>query len=156
MNASLTPFLERYKNLLFSKTNLVISLVVLALIFAGILFNVIGEGRATFLFAAYVGFMVIYQALNAQFLFEDKYQVFVHQGQTALGNPISHMPQLGRILHYLLIGGIFSVALGSSDADPTAAFRGFSSMGLLYAAAYGAFNEMNLKRQKKQDDKNNK
>lgn len=100
--------------------------------------------------------MITYQALNAKFLYEDKYQIYDQQGQTALGNPIVHMPQIGRIAHYLLIGLIFSVALGAPEADPSAAFRGFSTMGLLYAAAYGLFNEMNLKRQKKQDDENNK
>lgn len=100
--------------------------------------------------------MPIYQAINAKFLPEDKYQIIEEGGQSALGNPISQMPQMGRILHYLLIGLIFSVALGAAGADPTAAFRGFSSTGLLYAAAYGLFNEMTLRRKKKQDDDNEK
>lgn len=152
----MTPFIERYKKLFFSKANLIITAVVLALVMAGILFNIMPETRAYFLFATYCGFMIIYQALNAKFLYEDKYQIFAEQGPTALGNPIVHMPQLGRVFHYLLIGLIFSLALGADGADPTAFFRGFSTMGLLYAAAYGLFNEMNIKRQKKQDDENKK
>lgn len=135
---------------------MVITALVLALMLAGNLLNYMTEGRAFFLFLIYCVFMIIYQALNAQFLPEDKYQIFDQEGQTALGNPIPHLPQLGRILHYLLIGGMFSVALGAPDADPTATFRGFSTMGLIYAAAYGLFNEMTLKRQKKQNDKNDK
>lgn len=151
----MTPFMNRYKNLLINKTNLVISAVVLALALAGSLLNYMTEARSFFLFAIYCVFMIIYQALNAQFLPEDKYQVFEQQGQTALGNPIPFLPQLGRVCHYLLIGGMFSVALGADRADPDAFFRGFSNIGLLYAAAYGAFTEINLKRQKKQngDDK---
>lgn len=152
----MTPFIDRYKKLLISKANLVISAVVLALVFAGVLFNIMPEGRAYFLFATYALFMIVYQGINAMFLPEDKYQIFAEQGQTALGNPIVHMPQFGRVLHYLLIGLIFSVALGADGADPSAFFRGFSSVGLLYAAAYGAFNEFNIKRQKKQDDDNDK
>ncbi|MBL1418979.1 MAG: hypothetical protein COC24_000560 [Alphaproteobacteria bacterium] len=151
----MTPFTDRYKNLLINKTNLTISAVVLALALAANLFDFMTEARAFFLFATYCVFMIIYQALNARFLPEDKYQIFVQQGQTVLGNPIPHLPQLGRVCHYLLIGGMFSVALGAEGADPTAFFRGFSSMGFLYAAAYGAFTEVNIKRQKKQngDDK---
>lgn len=152
----MTPFTERYKNLLINKTNLTISAVVLALALGGNLLNFFPEARAIFLFVVYCGFMVVYQALNAQFLPEDKYQVFVQQGQTALGNPIPQLAQLGRICHYLLIGGMFSVALGAEGADPAAFFRGFSSVGLLYAAAYGAFTEISLKRQKKQDGKDKK
>ncbi len=151
----MTPFSTRFKKLLFTKANVVISAVVLALMLAGVLFNVMSEPRAIFLFLIYLCFMPTYQAINAKFLFEDKYQIFEQEGQSAIGNPIVHMPQLGRILHYLLIGLIFSVALGASDGDPAAFFRGFSSMGLIYAAAYGLFNEMNIKRQKKQDDENN-
>lgn len=151
-----TPFFDRYKNLLFNKTNLTISAVVLALALGGNLMNLFPESRAIFLFVIYCAFMVIYQALNAQFLPEDKYQVFVEQGQTALGNPIPQLPQLGRICHYLLIGAMFSIALGADGADPNEFFRGFSSMGLLYAAAYGAFTEISLKRQKKQDNKDKK
>lgn len=150
-----TAFTERYKNLLFSNTNYVITAVVLALVLAGSLFNVMTQSRAIFLFIIYVVFMIIYQAINAKFLYEDKYQLFADQGQTALGNPIVHMAQLGRIMHYLLIGLMFSVALGATDADPDAFFRGFSNMGLIYAAVYGLFNEMNLKRQKKRDEQNN-
>lgn len=156
MENNVTPFATRYKHLLISKTNLYMTGVVLLLIFAGGYFAYMTPQRALLLFFVYCGFMIIYQALNAKFLYEDKYQIFEQEGQTALGNPIIHMPQIGRILHYLLIGVIFSVALGATDADPNAAFRGFSTMGLLYAAAYGMFNEMSLKRKKKQDDENDK
>lgn len=149
----MTPFITRYQKLLINKTNLIISAVVLALAIGGSLFNIMTEARAVFLVVIYGIFMIIYQALNAHFLPENKYQIFDQQGQTALGNPIPLLPQLGRICHYLLIGGMFSVALGAEGADPAAFFRGFSTMGLLYAAAYGAFNEVNLKRQKKRDDK---
>lgn len=152
----MTPFTTRFKKLSFNKTNLTVTAVVLALALAGSLFDFMTEARAIFLFIIYCIFMGIYQTLNAIFIPEDKYQIFEQQGQTALGNPIPHLPQLGRILHYLLIGGMFSVALGADGADPSATFRGFSTMGLLYAAAYGLFTEMNLKRQKKQNDENDK
>lgn len=121
---------------------------------AGAFFEIMTQGRALFLFAVYALFMVIYQALNAHFLPEKKYMIFESEGLTALGNPITHLSQVGRLLHYLLIGGMFSVALGAADADPEAAFRGFSTMGLIYAAVYGIFNEMSIKRQKRNEENN--
>ena len=153
----MTAFSIRYKKLLISKTSKNITAVVIALAIAGAFFEIMTPGRALFLFAIYVLFMVIYQALNAHYLPEKKYMIFDSEGLTALGNPITHLPHIGSLLHYLLIGGMFSVALGTPDADPDAAFRGFSTMGLIYAAVYGIFSEMSIKRRQKnqQDDDHN-
>lgn len=149
-----TPFLTRYKTMLLTKGNLIISMLVFALMFGANLMNYMNQTRALFLCFIYCVFMIIYQAITAKFLPEDKYQIFEDEGQTALGNPIGLLPQFGRVLHYLLIGGMFSIALGATDANPDAFFRGFSNMGLIYAAVYGLFNEMSLKRQKKAQQEN--
>ncbi len=150
----MTSITTRYINLLINKTNLIVTGVVLALMLTGYFFGFMTAGRAVFLFVIYISFMIIYHGINARFISEESYQIFNTQGHSALGNPIPHCSQTGRIIHYLLIGGIFSIALGASDADPAAFFRGFSSLGLLYAGIYGLFNEMTIKRQAKakQDD----